>query len=53
MAFRNAFNYDNQSNLACVLDPAEGLTYYHADSWMTSVENPWGEVAYLRRVRTP
>jgi uncharacterized protein RhaS with RHS repeats len=43
---RAAFYYDNRSNLKCVLDPDNGLTYYTYDSLnrMTSVRNPWGEV---------
>ena len=43
---RTAFYYDNRSNLKCVLDPDNGLTYYTYDSLhrMTSVKDPWGEV---------
>jgi YD repeat-containing protein len=48
MAHRTAMYYDSRRNLTCVLDPANGLTYYTYDalSRMTSVKNPYGEVTY-------
>jgi len=48
MAHRTAFYYDKRSNLTCVLDPENGLTYYTYDAanGQTSVKNPWDEVTY-------
>ena len=45
-----AFYYDNRSNLTCVLDPEDGLTYYtySPGNRMTSVKNPFGEVTYYQ-----
>ncbi len=48
MSQRNVFYYDQASNISCVCDPDDGLTYYEYDllDRTTSVKNPFGEVTY-------
>ena len=44
MTYRTAFYYDERNNLARVLDPDNGLTYYGYDDdhRLTSVQDPAG-----------
>ena len=53
MSQKNQFYYDGASNLTCVRDPDNGLTYYQYDllDRVISVKNPAGEVAYMTTTR--
>jgi RHS repeat-associated protein len=48
MSHRTLFYYDQESNVTCVRDADNGLTYFTYDllNRMTSVKNPFGEVTY-------
>jgi RHS repeat-associated protein len=48
MSHRTLFYYDQESNVTCVRDADNGLTYFTYDllNRMTSVKNPFDEVTY-------